>query len=53
MKGIVIICVLCVAIKVHGSSIPNQSPAEKTDVMTDQMNEKKKIVINFRHFVII
>ena len=49
MKGIIILCVLCIAIKVHGSSIQKRSPEEKDEVvkvMTDQINEKKKIVIN-------
>lgn len=49
MKGIIILCVLCIAIKVHGSSIQKRSSEEKDEVdkvMTDQINENKKIVIN-------
>lgn len=47
MKGIIILFVLCVAIKVHGSSIQKRSPVEKDEVVkviADQMNENKKIV---------
>lgn len=47
MKGIIILCVLCVAIKVHGSSIQKRSPAEKDEVdkvIANQINENKKIV---------
>lgn len=47
MKGIIILFVLCVAIKVHGSSIEIQSTAEKDQVMAVLLNEKKKIVRNF------
>lgn len=44
MKGIIIIFVLCVAIKVHGSSTEIPSTVEKDQVMKDQLDTKKKIV---------
>lgn len=43
MKGIIILCVLCVAIKVHGSTIQKRSPADKDEV-DKVMADQKKIV---------
>lgn len=49
MKKIVLIFVLCVAIKIHGSLIEETTHEVEQNFKTDQLAKKKKIVIDTKY----